>query len=401
MMSTALTERQGLVGDLQHKSKEELLELLRRQKNLQANRRFIQSLPDKGERIAGFIEKLEAAISQHEEVERAAELLSVVKLEFQKKQRVITSDKEETLRQESTTSTLTPGQVVIKQLKACDEAEKNENVLSKVDGVGTINRDELNQGKHRVLEKEQTTSAKRATKSENSLDSMVDSQRTICIQQEKSNPNHQPVTANDLEADSASSADLLTDRFDNVTLTDNGHRKVPHKMPEDPSLTSKVKRNDNPFQTLHHQENKKSHYVGILEHRAKNPVVKRAQFKANHPIPESPSSSADQSPGRSALMLSPAERRRRDRKHLDEITAARLPPLHHSPAQLLSLEESGELQILQKQKYESSQAKLAAEKLVQRLNIKVMNFDPEGAATTAFRGYRDRTDSNSSEEDLS
>ncbi|GCB64034.1 hypothetical protein scyTo_0013277 [Scyliorhinus torazame] len=399
-MSTALTERQGLVGDLQHKSKQELLELLRRQKNLLANRRFIQSLPDKGERIAGFIEKLEAAISRHEEVERAAELLSVIKLEFQKKQRVITSDKEETLRQESTTSTLTPGQVVIKQLKACDEAEKDENILSKVEGVGANNRDELNQGKHRVLEKEQTASAKRATKSENSLDSMVDSQRTISFKQEKHSHIHQPVTANDLEADSVSSADLLTDRLDNVTLTDNGHRKVPHKMHEDPSLTSKVKCNDNPFQTLH-QEKKKSHYVGILEHRAENPVVKRAQFKTNHPIPESPSSSADQSPGRSALMLSPAERKRRDRKHLDEITAARLPPLYHSPAQLLSLEESGELQILQKQKYESTQAKLAAEKLVQRLNIKVMNFDPEGAATTAFRGYRDRTDSNSSEENLS
>ncbi|XP_078097123.1 uncharacterized protein LOC144511023 [Mustelus asterias] len=399
-MSTAPTERQGPAGDLRHKSKAELLELLRRQKNLQGNRRFVQSLPDKGERIAEFIKKLEAAISRHEEAERATELLSALKLEFQKKQHMITSDQEEILRHESTTSTLTPGQVARKKLKGCGEAEKDENVLSNVDGVGTINRDKLNLEKHRGLEND-TTSAPSVTKSENSLDSLVGSQRTICIQQEKSNHVHLPVTANDLEADFVSRADLLSDRLDNIALTDNGHRKVPHKISKDPTLIGNVKFNDNPFQALHHQEKKRPNYIDILEHRAKNPVVKRAQFKTNHPMPESPSSSPDQSPGRSVLMLSPAERKLRDRKHLDEITAARLPPLHHSPAQLLSLEESGELQILQKQKYESTQAKLAAEKLVQRLDVKVMKFGPEAAASTAFRGYRDREDSNSSDEDLS
>ncbi|XP_078394058.1 protein GRINL1A [Cetorhinus maximus] len=318
---------------------------------------------------------------------------------------MITSEEEETLSRESTTSTLTLGQVVRNKLKGCDEAEKDENVLSKADGIGTINRDKLNQEKHRVLVKEQATSgsytAKSATKSENSLDSVVESQRTLCIKQEKNNNIHSPITANDMEVDFVSRADLLSDRLDSVTLTDNGHRKVPPKIHEDPTSSSNVKFSDNPFQTLHYQEKKRPHYVDVLEHRAKNPVVKRAQFKTNHPIPESPSSSPDQSPGRFALKLSPAERRLRDWKHLDEITAARLPPLYHSPAQLLSLEESGELQILQKQKYESTQAKLAAEKLVQKLNIKVMNFEPEGAAATAFRRYREQEDTNSSEEDLS
>lgn len=50
--------------------------------------------------------------------------------------------------------------------------------------------------------------------------------------------------------------------------------------------------------------------------------------------------------------VSSEERRHRDRKHLDDITAARLLPLHHMPTQLLSTEESLALQKQQKQSYE-------------------------------------------------
>uniref|UniRef100_UPI00398E5EDA myocardial zonula adherens protein-like n=1 Tax=Pristiophorus japonicus TaxID=55135 RepID=UPI00398E5EDA len=374
-------------------------------------RKFIQSLPDKGKRITEFIAKLEAAIAQHEEVERAAELLSAVKLEFQKKPRERTPE-EEVFSNENATLPLTTGQIIGNKSKDCDEVKRERYVLSKVDVEGITNEEsskfydknqELSHKRRKVLEKEQATSgsytAKRATNSENSLYS-VDSQRTTSVKQEKNNPTRPHNTASDLEADFVTKTDLLSDRLDAVTLKDNGHSKVCHKMQEEPTLSSNVKFNDNPFQTLHHQVKKTPHYVDILEQRAKNPVVKRAQFKANHPISGFPGSSPDHSPGRSALKLSPAERRLRDRKHLDDITAARLPPLYHTPAQLLSLEESGELQISQKQKYESTQASLAADKLTQRLNIKIMNFNPECASATTYREYRDQGDNNSSEEDL-
>ncbi|XP_048419043.2 protein GRINL1A [Stegostoma tigrinum] len=357
--------------------------------NLYSCRKFIQSLPDKGKRIAEFIKKLEAAISQHEEVERAAEVLSAFKLEFQNKQQVITPDTE-ILNLRTASPTLTPGQEVGNKLKDCNEAEKCEYVLRKGDG------DKLNQERHALFDKDHAPpgsfTAKSATRTENCQDSVLDNQKTMYIQQERNNSVHLRDMANDLEADLVNRADLLSDRLDKVTLTDNGPRKLPHKIHDDLTLNNNVKFNDNPFQPLH-PEKKRPHYIDILEHRAKNPMMKRVQFKTNHPIQESP--------GRLALKLSPAERRLRDQKHLDDVTAARLPPLYHSPAQLLSVEESRELQISQKQKYESAQAKLAAEKLTQRLNVKMMNFDPEGASATAFREYRDRGDSNSSEEDLS
>lgn len=58
-----------------------------------------------------------------------------------------------------------------------------------------------------------------------------------------------------------------------------------------------------------------------------------------------------QSPTRDSP-LSTEARRQRDRKHLDDITAAKLPPLHHNPAQLLSLEESLTLQQEQTKKFQ-------------------------------------------------
>ncbi|NWI97957.1 GRL1A polymerase, partial [Pitta sordida] len=83
------------------------------------------------------------------------------------------------------------------------------------------------------------------------------------------------------------------------------------------------------------------------------------------------------------------ERRLRDKKHLDDITAARLPPLHHSPAKLLPIEESIAIQIQQKEAYEEMQAKLAAQKLAERLNIKMLRFEPEGEASMQYREVRD------------
>lgn len=72
---------------------------------------------------------------------------------------------------------------------------------------------------------------------------------------------------------------------------------------------------------------------------------------------------------------------------MNEITAARLPPLHHSPTKLLSIEESIAIQIQQKAAYEEMQAKLAAQKLAERLNIKMLRFEPEGVLQ--YRDVRD------------
>ncbi|XP_017567135.1 myocardial zonula adherens protein-like isoform X3 [Pygocentrus nattereri] len=106
-------------------------------------------------------------------------------------------------------------------------------------------------------------------------------------------------------------------------------------------------------------------------------------------LPEkSGSSSPSQSSG-STTPLSSEARRLRDRKHLDDITAAKLPPLYHNPAQLLSLEESVALQREQTRKQQELQAKLAAQKLAEGLTVSMSSYNPEGGALAAYREVHD------------
>ncbi|XP_028620683.1 DNA-directed RNA polymerase II subunit GRINL1A-like isoform X2 [Grammomys surdaster] len=141
---------------------------------------------------------------------------------------------------------------------------------------------------------------------------------------------------------------------------------------------------------------KKPHYMKVLEMRARNPVPPPHEFKTNVlPTQQCDSPSHCQ---RGQSSVSSEERQRRDRQHLDDITVARLLPLHHLPAQMLSIEESLALQKEQKQNYEEMQAKLAAQKLAERLNIKMQSYNPEGESSGRYREVKDEDDARSSDE---
>nr|CAD7575047.1 unnamed protein product [Timema californicum] len=76
-------EKQGYLEDLHLKSKPELLELLKRQDKLLANRNFIKNLPDKGSKMCIFREKLSTELKRREEVEEACGLFSELNLSSQ------------------------------------------------------------------------------------------------------------------------------------------------------------------------------------------------------------------------------------------------------------------------------------------------------------------------------
>ncbi|KAF6130920.1 hypothetical protein HJG60_007867 [Phyllostomus discolor] len=143
---------------------------------------------------------------------------------------------------------------------------------------------------------------------------------------------------------------------------------------------------------------KKPHYMEVLDMRARNPVPPARKFKPNMlPSRQNDSSSHQQ---RGGSPVSSEERRRRDKQHLDDITAARLLPLHHMPTQLLSIEESLALQQQQKKSYEEMQAKLAAQKLAERLNIIMQSYNPEGETSRKYREVRDEDDNPSSDDEV-
>ncbi|CAL7946055.1 unnamed protein product [Xylocopa violacea] len=73
-------ENQGYIEDLGKKSKFELEELLQRQDKILSNKAFISKLPDKGEKIIAFRDKLLKELEHRNEVEKAANLLSRLNL---------------------------------------------------------------------------------------------------------------------------------------------------------------------------------------------------------------------------------------------------------------------------------------------------------------------------------
>lgn len=156
---------------------------------------------------------------------------------------------------------------------------------------------------------------------------------------------------------------------------------------------------DNYF--LRKQIRKQPHYVTVLEKTESTP--RKQKFKPNqlphrNDTPLSGYSSPSQS-SEGSSPLSAQTRKERDRKHLDDITAARLPPLHHNPAQLLSLEESAVLLEEQTKKQHELQAKLAAQKLSEGLKLSMGSYTPDRGPMAAYREVHDEGAQLSSEED--
>ncbi|XP_074012737.1 protein GRINL1A [Numenius arquata] len=375
-----MAEAGGGAG-LRGRSLPELREMLRRQERLLTDRKFISRLPDKGKKISDFAEKLRLAILQEEELARTAELLSAVRLEFQVKQEEIITSKQEVLLNKDTPN------------------HEGSSVLNKNSNIKEVSEISSQRQEAECIEQEATNTAlenERTQRKNNKVKTVTKDQNLSCEVISKSSTNNQ--LKNDQQVSQShtedgtentaaldNSKDALVDAFQKVTIED---RESSEKVLEKEQNMAKHK--GNIFGSLHP---KTPHYIEVLESRAKNPVIKKSKFKPNVLLGEqsgsSRGSSSSQSPGGSGFPITTEERRLRDKKHLNDITAARLPPLHHSPARLLSIEESIAIQIQQKEAYEEMQAKLAAQKLAERLNIKMLRFEPEGEASMQYREVRD------------
>ncbi|XP_076636568.1 RNA polymerase II subunit M isoform X2 [Colletes latitarsis] len=73
-------QNQGFIDDLGKKQKFELEELLERQNKILANKIFVSKLPDKGEKIKYFRDRIVKELEHKDEVENAANLLSRLNL---------------------------------------------------------------------------------------------------------------------------------------------------------------------------------------------------------------------------------------------------------------------------------------------------------------------------------
>ncbi|XP_023607374.1 protein GRINL1A isoform X1 [Myotis lucifugus] len=327
--------------------------------------KFICKLPDNGKKIRDSVVKLRAVIAEREEVRGKSELFHPISLDCKPRQKAIAvdvdTDKAQNSDQILDTSSLVPG---------CSSVD---NITSS----NTASQQGLVHSSHRGDEEAPQVGypVNKCPASSSSATAPSPPEARECLPQ--------PPVSGPAEDNSTSSDDLFVDRLQRITIAD-----------PDEQHSEENTRTEN-LTGLRSGTQKKPHYMEVLDMRAKNPVPPPRQFKTN--VLPSHQSDSSRHPQRRGSPISPEERLRRDKQHLDDITAARLLPLHHLPAQLLSIEESSALQQQQKQSYEEMQAKLAAQKLAERLNIKMQSYNPEGESSRKYREVRDEDDDQSSD----
>ncbi|XP_069481013.1 protein GRINL1A [Ambystoma mexicanum] len=369
--------------ELRVKSGEELREMLARQQKLLENRSFICKLPDKGKRISDFAEKLRAVIAEQQELKRTTELLSSFKLDFQKNIDNLDERKSSTDDLENPAH---PMLLLIDSTSTSHNSESNMTITENQhiqDTVSTSNikrHGEYNREDHTDVESV-GGQLKEPGKCESLSHSLTDG------------PGHRvsksvngllSVTGCAIEACDVNT-DMLITAIQNVTITDklDGNTTSRNKQ-ENGKLKKTV-----PFLA---GIPKKLHYIEVLENRADHPVLARPKFRPNQLASGSNESSRSSSPGRSPARiessLSAEERHMRD-KYRSDFTSARVPQLQNMPVQLIAIDESVNLQVIQKQTYEEMQAKLAAQKLAERLNIKMVKYNPDDGASMKYREVRD------------
>ncbi|XP_035014318.2 protein GRINL1A [Hippoglossus stenolepis] len=341
------TERQGQVGDLTQKRREELQDLLLRQEKILSNQKLLRSLPDKGKRISEFAEKVRLAIEHHDEEDRRQSLVSAARMELQSKYQQKCVEPNTPAAQPNRQSETAAGSVVHERETSPVSAHVQEKT---------------------TLDKQQDQLVSRAVAGETMETAAAGAS---------------------LNSEETKEGDLV-EALERVRLSESST-----------GFSSKSKERDNPF--LRMQTERKPHYITLMERTETTSAPRRQKFKTNQLLHRSDiSSSGSSSPGQSTeglLPLSIQDRKERDRKHLDDITAARLPPLHYSPVQLLSLEESAVLLNDQTKKQKELQAKLAAQKLSEGLKISMGSYSPDVGPMAAYREVHDEGALPSSEED--
>ncbi|KAJ4946814.1 hypothetical protein JOQ06_008859 [Pogonophryne albipinna] len=339
-MSSSWTERQGRVGDLGKQSKEELQELLLRQEKILSNTRFLQSLPDKGKKIRAFAEKVHLAIEHFDEDEKKQSLVFAARKELQSKyQHAFTSQRgvpnAPTASQQNRQSVAAAGDAVSAQVQERNTLDEQQDKSDSREAAG------------------ETMKTAAAGVSLNSDERKQDGD--------------------------------LVEAFERVRLSET---TTGLKIKEPVNIPAR----DNYF--LKKQIPNQPHHVTLLERTENTSAPRKQRFKPNQ-LPDR----GDPSPSGSSSPLSAQARRERDRKHLDDITSAKMPPLIYSPAKLLSLDESASLQQDQTRRQQELYAKLAAQKLSEGLKVSVGSYTPDGGPMAAYREVHDEGTQLSSDED--
>uniref|UniRef100_A0A2K6FTS2 DNA-directed RNA polymerase II subunit GRINL1A n=1 Tax=Propithecus coquereli TaxID=379532 RepID=A0A2K6FTS2_PROCO len=303
--------------DLGQRSLAELREMLKRQERLLCNEKVICKLPDKGKKILDPVIRRKSELFHSVSVDCKLRLKAVSEVD-------VNTGKGQNSDQILDTSSSVPGSSSVDNIKSSKTTSQKQGLVHP-----TCRGDEETP--------EAECAVNKCPASRNRARPPSSSEANECL------PQH--CVLSQAEDISSSFDNLFIDKLQRVTIEDQGECHSEENTSAE-NLTD-----------LCSGTQKKPHYVEVLEMRAENPVPSPHKFKTNVlPSGQNDSSSLCQ---RRGSPISSEERQHSDKQHLDDITAARLLPLHHMPTQLPSIEESLALQKQQKQNYEEMKAKLA------------------------------------------
>ncbi|XP_061174321.1 DNA-directed RNA polymerase II subunit GRINL1A-like [Saccostrea echinata] len=341
------TEKQGYLGKLEDKSISELQELLARQENILKKTKFVSNLPDKGKKINQFRQKLIELIS---EKERLVSGTSQPRGNTPTKKQL---DKNPNIKPTSKFSAVSKDKVfsAVKN----EDTPVSENVLRDVvtmaNKSGGLEADKQDNEKFPLVEAPQTAAQTCITSDfsnlrDKSVQGRIKNDRgAITETREHCNRN------NNMQ-------ETLNVNVGDVTLLE----KAMENMDIDPCSS-----------TLGSEELKNK----ILENSTKfAPYFKANSFLKIHNVQELPDKYKWKS--RQGHPIKEENTSVSCHSEVKDESAATPPIYKYEAAQLISLNESMQLQQTQQRHQEELQARTAAERLAKSLKIKMEPYNPEG-----------------------
>ncbi|XP_053994229.1 DNA-directed RNA polymerase II subunit GRINL1A [Hylaeus volcanicus] len=286
-------ENQGFIEDLGKKQKFELEELLQRQNKILANKSFLSKLPDKGEKIKNFRDKILKELEHKNEIENAANLLSRLNLASE-------------------------GKVAMNELEWTGKYSETKNAVKVVELDSDDEEDPL-----KILA--QPTG------------SGVHKKKIIHLPPEESLIKSEDLA--EIESFKAASSEVEHVQY------------IVNKVEKPPEEKNRKKELFKPYKTT----------------------------KSNVHDPEK-------------------EKQRKQNKHW-EVTAATPPPIVHSAAKIINLNESLKLQMEHAAKLQEIQTKHAAEKLAEQLGLHGIGPLPKNVGSYHLRDEKNCSSSSTSEDE--
>ncbi|XP_062566268.1 DNA-directed RNA polymerase II subunit GRINL1A-like [Saccostrea cucullata] len=359
------TDKQGYIGNLEDKSVPELQELLTRQENILRKRKFVSNLPDKGRKITQFREKLIELISE--------------------KQRLVSDTSQEPRGNTPTKNKL----------------DKNPNIKPT--------------SKYSAVSKDRAFPAVRNKDfpvRENVLRDVVTLENKVGLEADKQdNEKFLFVEIPQSPVKMCITSDFANLRDKNIQgknnrgdITETQEHHIKHKVIQETlnvnvgevTMLEKAMENmdiDSCSSTLGSEELKNK----ILENSTKlTPYFKANSFLKIHNVQDLPDKYKWRS--RQGYPIKEQNTSASCQGEVKDESAATPPVYKYEEAQLISLNESMQLQQAQQRHQEELQARTAAERLARSLKIKMEPYNPEGG-NMAYRTQVDQMDTDSDDEE--